>query len=212
MKFTAIFLMVLLPVVAWTQIEMGVRGGVAFSRQKFDNFCHTPCTSHHIVGIDAGVMLNWFFRPRFYLQPELSFVQKGGVYNDINGTNKINQLEIATLYGYAWKCEQLSVFVTTGLFLDRILNTPKNEGPYTTAYPQNGVEDNKWGWGLIHGGGAAIPVGNGWIGLEGRYRYSQIESRYVYGFSINGERTPDPILNYKNKGWSISLTYKIGIQ
>ncbi len=213
MKFTTIYFLMVLPVAMQSQVDVGVRSGIAFSKQKYDNFCHSPCTSNHILGMETGIMLNWFFLPSFFLQPELSFVQKGGTHiGHKKNTNKVNQLEMAALFGYSWKNEQLYVFVNTGLFLDRILNIVKYEGGPLSPYQLEEVEDNNWGWGLAHGGGAAIQVGKGWLELAGRFRHSQIESRHIYEFSINGERSQDPVLNYKNRGWSISLAYKIGIR
>jgi hypothetical protein len=207
MKFITIFLLILLPIAARSQVEVGVRSGVAFSKQKFEVFGYPSELSNSIVGIDAGVMLNWFFLHNLSLQPELSFIQKGGAYP--NGTNKINHLELAALLGFERKSGQLSVFVNSGVFLDKVLNTPKDGYGPLAPYPPNGFEYNNWGWGLIHSGGSAIQVGKGWIGLVGRYRYSLNYFRDVDGTDINDD--PGPILNLRNKGWSINLYYKIDI-
>ena len=160
MKFITIFLLILLPIAARSQVEVGVRSGVAFSKQKYDNYSYPPHLSNHIVSIEAGAMLNWFFLRSFFLQPELTFIQKGGAYS--NSTVKIDHLEAATLLGYERKCEKLSLFVNSGVFMDRILNRIMDRSV------GNDNDEYNWGWGLMHGGGAAIPIGKGWIGLAGR--------------------------------------------
>ena len=205
-----IFLLILLPIGVRAQIEVGVRNGIAFSKQKYDNFGYPPLLSNHVIGVDAGVMLNWFFMRSLFLQPELNFIQKGGIYP--NGANKINHLELATLLGYEKKSEELSAFVSSGLFLDKVINIPKDEGGPLAPYQPDEFEDNKWGLGLIHSGGASVKIGKGWIGLAGRYRHSLTDFRHVYGVDVNGDPSHDPIVNFRNKGWSINLTYKIEIQ
>ena len=213
MKFTIICSLLLLPILTLSQVTVGIRSGMAFSKQKYDNFCHSPCTSNHIIGMEIGAMLNWFFLNDLFLQPEFSFVQKGGTYiSHVKDINKINHIETAILAGYEKKSEQLSIFVNSGLFLDRVLKILKYEGGPFSPYHPDEIKDNKWGWGFIHSGGVAIPINNGQIGIEGRYRYSLNEYRRIYELSIDGERSPNSVLNYKNKGWSINLTYKATIQ
>ncbi len=206
MKLAPIFLLIWLPFSASSQVELGVRSGVAFSKQKFDNYGFPPHLSKHIEGVELGATLNWFFLPSFFLQPELNFIQKGGDYS--NRTIKINCLEAAVSLGFERKCERLSLFLNSGVYIDRIINKIMDRPV------GNNIEDYDWGWGLMHGGGAAIPIGKGWIGLAGRYRYSLSGFRKAYATDINGERIPgqDPIIIYKNKGWSINLFYKIDIQ
>jgi hypothetical protein len=144
------------------------------------------------------------------LQPEITFIQKGGGYP--NGTIKANNIEIATMLGFKRKCEPLSVFLSSGIFLDKILNIPLDDGGPTAPYSPDDLDDNDWGWGLLQVGGASIQVGKGWIGLEGRYRYSLSYFRHVYGIGIDGDPSSDPIVNFRNIGWSINLTFKIEIQ
>jgi hypothetical protein len=143
----------------------------------------------------------------FFLQPELSFVQKGGAYPN-DHPDKINHLEAATLLGFEKKCETLSLFLNAGLFGDRVIKK---------VLDRRGGKDNDefdWGWGLMYGGGAAIPIGKGWIGLAGRYRHSISGFRKIYETDIFRERIPDrdPIIINKNRGWSINLFYKIDIR
>ncbi len=210
MKLTTLFLLILLPIAIQSQVEVGFRSGVALSKQKFDSFGYPHDLSNHIAGLEAGAMLNWLFVRGFFLQPEITFIQKGGVYP--NGTIKTNSLEIATALGFERKCEPLSIFLSSGIFLDRILNKPLDDGGPTAPYSPDDLDDNDWGWGLLQTGGVAIDVGKGWVGLEGRYRYSLSYFRHVYGIGVDGEPSPDPIVNFRNKGWSINLTFKIEIQ
>ncbi len=209
MKSTTIFLLFFLPIAAWSQVEVGIRSGVSFSKQKFIVFEDPAEISDRIVGIDAGVMLNWFFLHSFFLQPELSFTQKGGAYP--NGSNRINHLEAATLIGYERKNERLSAFISSGLFLDRVVGRPKDGAGPHAPYPPNWFGYNSWGWGLLQSGGVAVQVGKGWIGVSGRYRYSLSDFRNIYDVYIIGD-PPEQILNLKNKGWSVNLTYKINIK
>ena len=207
MKFTTIFLLILLPVLVQSQMTIGFKSGVALSKQKYEVFRDPLDLSNRLVGIEAGVMLNWFFQRSFFLQPELTFIQKGGAYPD--GTNKVNHLEAAALLGFERKCEPLSVFLNSGVFLDRVVNVINDESGPLPPFPPNEFENN-WGWGLLQSGGAAFNVGKGWIGLEGRYRYSLNYFRDIDGNDINDE--PGPVLKLRNKGWSFNLTYKIEIR
>jgi len=207
MKFTTLFLLILLPIAVRSQVSVGVRSGVALSKQKYTTFGYPPDLSNRIVGIEAGALLNWFFVRSFFLQPELTFIQKGGAYPD--GTNKINHLEAVVLLGFERKCEPLSVFLNSGVFLDRILSVLNDGAGPLPPFPSNEFENN-WGGGLLQSGGAAFHVGKGWIGLEGRYRYSLSYFRDIDGNDIGGD--PGPVLKLSNKGWSMNLTYKIDIQ
>ena len=207
-KFLTIFLLVLAACTAQSQVEVGIRGGVAFSKQKFDNYSFPPHLSNHIEGIEVGATLNWFFLRSFFLQPELTFIQKGGIISF--HTLKINNVEAAALFGYERKCEKLSLFVSSGAFVDRVLNIAR--GSTGNSTPDREIEVFNWGWGLMYGGGAAIPIGNGWIGLAGRFRHSLSSFRRISYFADLGGNPETPfIVNYKNRGWSINLYYKIDI-
>ena len=209
MKFAAVLLLVFLSLTAQSQVEVGIRSGVAVSKQNFIVFEDPAQSSDQVVGVDAGMMLNWFFLPSFFLQPELSFTQKGGSYP--NGSNKINHIEVATLVGFERKSEKLSAFIGSGLFLDRVIGRPKDGAGPHAPYPPDWFEHNSWGWGILQSGGIAIQVGQGWIGMSGRYRHSLNDFRNIHDVFIIGD-PPEQILTLKNKGWSINLTYKIEIK
>ncbi len=42
MKVSTIFMLILIPIVARSQVEVGIRSGLAFSKQQYGNICYSP--------------------------------------------------------------------------------------------------------------------------------------------------------------------------
>jgi hypothetical protein len=148
------------------------------------------------------------FSKVLYLQPELTFIQKGGdkAFLIDNLTIKTNQLELAALVGYKVKTNWLSIFFNPGVFYGRIISKSIDGNPFLNPYKQ---AYSNWDFGLIFGGGIEFPIGSGKIILEGRYRPS------LNNFGRIEDADPnDPIFDssLKNRGWGLNLGYSIVIR
>jgi hypothetical protein len=155
------------------------------------------------------VATKWSFLDKFYIQPELTFIQKGGDIS--NRIVKVNQLEIATLIGYEVQLKSISFYINSGVFLGRVLSLSKDEDPFANAAITLSSHDEDWDWGFVYGIGTDMKIGVGRLGFEARYRMSQNDFRYTTQGTLVGGSIPNPsfFIFLKNRGWGLNLSYRV---
>jgi hypothetical protein len=161
------------------------------------------------IGLDLRVSSRFFLYKGIFAQSDLSFTQKGGEDKIVNGfKSKTNQLEGSIVLGYEQKIKSLSFYFNLGGYYGRILSVNNKLEPLFI----DGIvlEDSKWDYGLIYGGGFSIPLKKGSIGCEYRYRFSKNETKSRVNLN-NTNSFFTPKNTYENVGWGVNLVYSIKI-
>ena len=162
--------------------RFGIRGGVIIANQTFENG-NLDDNAKSKFGADVAVMFNFPIGDGFFmLQPELHWLQKGSVIEDINNddiTNTFNYLELPVLLRFNFG-NSVKLFAFGG---------PKSGGDDIN---RDDFEDLEWG--------AHLGVGVGLGALE-------IDVRYMAGLSDISAVDGD-LSEVKNSAFGAGVTLK----
>lgn len=213
-KIIILALWFFLPNYLAAQHSFGIRGGTSFSQNKFDSFGNKN-KSDVITGLEIGIFGRFFFYKNFFFQPEISFIQKGGIPDfDIPlNTQKIktNYLGPAVLLGYEFTSEKHILFGNLGTHFNYLLNQATTESfDPLSLYDYYEVVDKNWDVGLISGVGAGFLINNSKLILEVRYNHSFGQFRLINAGN-NDINIPLQYITLKNRGWGLNLSYTVSL-
>ncbi len=204
MKFNLIFYFLFAAMALNAQNAIGIRTGIFSAKHDYGYI--GGGLSDNVLGIEAGAMARFHLFKGLFVQPEFTFIQKGGNKALIisNLDIKTSQIETAALLGYEFKYQNFSFFVNSGAFYGRIINKSTEGNLFTNLeYTEN--FDDDWDEGLIYGGGIGFSIGKGKLIFESRYRQSFNRFRVIAaGSSPESVSIAVPL---KNQGWGFNLGY-----
>ena len=166
--------------------------------------------SDYVIGMEVGAVSRIHLFKGFYIQPELSFLQKGGKKEFLlDGLIiKTNQLKFSMLLGYQFDIKQVSFYLNSGGFLGRVLSESTDGNPFYN-FPYKRYFDNNWDYGLIFGSGFSFSVGAGKILLDFKYRYS--ENRFRLMEWGNSPESIAATISIYNRAWGCTIGFCIPI-
>jgi len=201
---TFLFITFIFTISANCQNHIALRTGIFFSKQDYSSLLITD----EVKGLELGLSTRIFLYESGFVQPEISFIQKGGLWkNPMDDFEiKINQLEIAALLGYELKLKNLSIFPNLGIFIGKNINEGTRGNPFNNfdyvAFIDEDIE-----WGFIYGGGIGIQLGKGKLFAEYRYRFSKKHFRLIDRGSSPTNTLPN--IKITNKGWGFNFGYAL---
>ena len=143
MKLIPVFIYLFFVIPLKGQNHFGIRSGVIFARQ--DHGYVGGGLSDYVIGKEVGAVSRIHLFKGFYIQPELSFLQKGGkkefLLDDL--IIKTNQLEFSMLLGFQFDIKQVSFYLNSGGFLGRVLSESTDGNPFYNL-PYKRYFDNNW--------------------------------------------------------------------
>ena len=170
--------------------RFGIRGGVIIANQTFENG-NLDDNAKSKFGADLGVMFNFPIGDGFFmLQPELHWMQKGSVIEDINNddiTNTFNYLELPVLLRFNFG-NSVKLFAFGGPSIGYLLSGKSGD----VDIDKDLYEDLEWG--------AHLGVGVGLGALE-------IDVRYMAGLSDISEADGN-LGEVKNSAFGAGVTLK----
>jgi hypothetical protein len=208
MKLIPIFIFLIFVIPVRGQNHFGIRSGVILSKQDYGYV--GGGLSDYVTGMEVGAISRIHLFKGFYIQPELSFLQKGGKKDFILDKLKIktNQLEFSMLLGYQFDIKRVSLYLNSGGFLGRVLSESTDGNPFSNlAYKR--YFDNNWDYGVIFSSGFSLSVGVGKILLDFKYRYSENRFRLIE-LGSSPENVATTISIY-NRGWGGTIGFCIPI-
>lgn len=149
-------LLIAVSISAKAQFNLGIKGGVNFSKISTDNLNESSVTGYQ-AGLFARVGSSW------YLQPEVYVGSKGGKFdsND-NGTDytakvKFTTLNVPLLVGKSFGSENLNFRIMAGPIYSYLMNKNENfSSNFTNAYHDFGNYKNST---LGYQAGAGVDIG-----------------------------------------------------
>lgn len=215
----AISLFLLKATGAWTQHSIGLRGG--FNLSSVNNFplegVEGASTEGVIFGNYNAISFEIGLSERFALQPETTYLQKGGKIGladngDFSFTVKLNYLEIPLLAkwrlgsgpfkGYLIAGPSFGYALTGETSLKADLLRIKDDVDFDGSFGPDGRKDNRFDFGFVGGGGIQYKAGPGSIVLDARAALDMND------FTLFNDGTPD---GHKATRWesvSVSLGYQ----
>lgn len=170
--------------------RFGVRGGVLISKQRFENG-NLDDNAKSKFGADLAVMFNFPIGDGFFmLQPELHWMQKGSVIEDINSddiTNTFNYLELPVLLRFNFG-NSAKIFAIGGPSVGYLLSGKTGDNDIN----KDDFEDLEWG--------AHLGLGVGLGALE-------IDVRYMAGLS-DISAADGNLSEVKNSAFGAGVTLK----
>ena len=208
MKLIPIFIFLIIVIPVRCQNHFGIRSGVSFSRQDYGYV--GGGLSDYVTGMEVGAICRIHLFKGFNIQPEISFLQKGGKKDFILDQLiiKTNQLEFTMLLGYQLDIKRVSLYLGSGGFLGRVLSKTTDGNPFVNL-PHKRYSDNNWDYGVFFSSGFSFPVGVGKILLDCKYRYSSNRFRLIE--LGNSPESIAATIELYNRGWGFTIGFCIPI-
>jgi hypothetical protein len=191
---------------AGAQLRLGVRGGVHFAKQsyKVEDFFGFNINTDNITAISLAGMAEITVAGDFAVQPELSFIQKGGKletedeYGEKSSAkNVINHIDVPILLKYKFGSEKIGGYLAAGPAFGYALSGTTEANGEKEDIDFKEAEYKRFEESVNFGGGIGINVGSGQVFLD---------LRYNWGLTDHSDEEEDAFTT-KNKGFGISLGY-----
>lgn len=193
----------------FTQVRIGPKAGITFSRQSFDSDFQVMKS-----GAEFGAMGNVPLTTQLYLQAEILVTNKG--YKEKFGdeifdqlTSTYLQLPVLLQYRLGDKIEyygQLGVYAarwTRGKYRSRIETDTRiveEDYTFTSSFNTEGFRDRRQEFGAIIGAGVIYPLS---------INHLVLDVRYNYGFTDSNDLQSEPEGYSKHANRSIAITLGI---
>ena len=219
---TVAFLAILVaPGIAQTKLTLGFKGGLNIANISHEHIDDTD----YRTGVGFGAYLSFDISPTVSIQPELLYMQKGGKAKDIPAIfevegyllpqegsidieAKVNYLEIPVLVKFMVPTQSATQPFFFGGPALAIKLSAENEIDWRVvglsgSEAEDADDDMKsTDFGFVRGGGVDFPVGQGFLGIEGRYTYGLV----TVDSDNDGEEE-----DVKSRTFSIMLAYSFPV-
>ncbi|MEN0006282.1 MAG: porin family protein [Bacteroidota bacterium] len=202
--------------VSFAQLAIGAKAGVNIATIDdyafFTDVNGEPIDDLPLVGLTIGAVAEIGLTKFFYLQPEVSFIQRGISWKDdenqgtdIKTTDRYNYLDIAALAKFKYRGEKIGGYLVAGPQLGYLLSGKMTAEGTIIGQEIDSSSDidvsmevfNRWEFSVAVGGGLVLPLS---AQLE-----PFIDVRYVQGFTDFWNPGFVGALDARNRGVSMTV-------
>lgn len=205
---------------ASAQVSIGNSFGFTYTRFRFDVIDDdlrdmVEKSANHCPGFTASLPVQMELSPRFALQPELAYTEKGIQYGDEPGQRiRLTYGEVHMLAKLTLVSSRARLFLLAGPSLGKGLlvtyHSPQfyyGDGVSASEFDDKGTY-RPYEFGALSGLGFGVRAGRGWVDLEARYLYglTTIYNKDVSVADVNGQFYKEAF-NACNAGFIFQLGY-----
>jgi hypothetical protein len=202
MKKTILFFLIFCTTKAFTQVSIGLRAGVGFSKLvesgPLANKAEADLVSD-LSGINVAIPFEYKLSGRMSIQPELAFSQKGFEYVGGIGKTQLNYVELPLLLKFAFGQQDVKLNLLFGPSLGYAVSGANTFLGEKVKIDFADEDIKRFDIGMQAGLGASYPLSNGSIFLD---------ARYILGFADLSTSTLNTI-NSRSYAFNIGYLYSL---